>query len=190
MNVEQTSQLIQLVFNSVVMVVACVMVVNGQSLRHVAIVNRLRALQQAYFELAKAERLSSNLSEGRETRLLQLRTQLRQLRQHYRQTHYEVLVAHYALLFCGASTFSVTLRTLLDANWLINAALILFSIGVGLLLVSVGLTLLNLHRSHGSIRQEMGWVLHPATGQAATAKPAAVSRQRSPQKPVNVSAKG
>ncbi|MCY7272953.1 MAG: hypothetical protein LH702_04185, partial [Phormidesmis sp. CAN_BIN44] len=58
-----------------------------------------------------------------------------------------------------ASTFALSLRTVWDATWLITSALTLFVIGVGILLLSVTLLLLDLHKSDRPFWQEVRGIL-------------------------------
>ncbi|MBE9180697.1 DUF2721 domain-containing protein [Oculatella sp. LEGE 06141] len=141
MSVEQTSQLIQLILNSVLMVTACVMALGSLVMRHAAINDRLKTTHREYSELC------SDRDIFRSDRLLQLKSQLRQLRQRYRMAYRSVLALHYALLLFVASTFITTLRATLHQDWLIPGGLILFTAGIGLLLVGLGFALMDVHTS-------------------------------------------
>lgn len=157
MSVEQTDQLIRLILNSLLLVVACVIVLSGSLMRHSAVVNQLRSAQREYFELLEGA------GAFRTDRLMQLKFQVRQLRQRYWLAHVSTLAAHYALLFCIASALVVAFRTLIHSNWLIQAALVLFVVGMGILLMSIGFMLLDFYSSKRSLWDEMNWLLNLGT---------------------------
>ncbi len=138
MSVEQTTQLIQLILNSVLMSVACALVLSGLTVRYVAIGDRLEDSHQE-------DRLNINLDLARNHSMT--RRQLRRLHQRHSLSRYSVLTAYYALLFSGLSCFALALRGILDWNWLISVALGVFVIGIATLLVAVGLTLIEIHLS-------------------------------------------
>jgi hypothetical protein len=171
MSIEQTDQLIRLILNSVLLVIACVVVTGGLMIRHTAITNRLHATQRDYHQLLMASSMANR------DRLHQLSLQIRQLRQHYRATHYSVVAAHYALLFCVGSTLVMACRALINLNQLINIALILFVVGIGVLLISVGLTLLDFYAAHRALWDD---VIALLTGRAFPPLPnSGVSPRRS-----------
>jgi hypothetical protein len=153
MSIEQTDQLIRLILNSLLLVVACVAVVHGLLMRQAAFANRLRIAQQEYLELLDGTRPFKN------DRLMQLKGQLRQLRQRYRIAHASLLTAHYALLVCMTSTVVIAFRMLFSPNWLIHTALILFVLGAAILLCSIGLTLVDVYATNRSLSEEIHWVL-------------------------------
>lgn len=137
MSVEQTTQLIQLILNSVLMSVACALVLGGLTARHSAIAEQIQAMRQSedgtVLDVVRSRR--------------QGRSQLRRLQYRYTISRYSVLVAYYALLFSIFSCFTLTVRGMINWNGLIPIALVLFVVGVATLLVSVGLTLVDWHLS-------------------------------------------
>jgi Protein of unknown function (DUF2721) len=173
MTVEQTSQLIQLILNSVLMVTACVIVLGVLLLRHTAVNNRLQQMNQEYFQLL------SNAVTLRGARLLQIKAQLQHLRQRYRTSHHSLLSVYYALILLVISTFLVALRTMVDWQGLITISLVFFTLGVGVLLLSVGWALLDFRRSQRSLWQEVNWVL--TLGELGTT---VVSSPNPPARPV------
>jgi hypothetical protein len=139
MSVEQTTQLIQLILNSVLMSVACALVLSGLTVRYAAIGDRLEESRQE-------DRLTTNLDLTRNHSIL-ARRQLRRLQQRHSISRYSVLTAYYALFFSGLSCFALAVRGILDWNWLISVALGIFVFGIAALLVAVGLTLVEIHLS-------------------------------------------
>ena len=148
MSVHQTSQLIQLILNSALMITVCVGLLGGLWLRHGAISNQLRSHKGQILKL-------SNPSTGSgPEQLAQLRHDRCHLQRRYHLIHSSTLVIHYALLVFIASLFTLALRTLVNLSWLIPLALFLFIIGAGGVLVSVALALLEIHQgSQASVRQ-------------------------------------
>ena len=138
MSVEQTTQLIQLILNSVLMSVACALMLSSLTVRHDAIGDRLEEGRQD-------DRLNTNLDLARNHSMT--RRQLQRLQQRYSISRYSVLTAYYALFFSALSCFTLALRGILDWNWLISIALGIFVLGIATLLVAVGLTLIEIHLS-------------------------------------------
>ena len=138
MSVEQTTQLIQLILNSVLMSVACALMLSSLTVRHDAIGDRLEEGRQD-------DRLKKELDLTRNPALT--RRQLQRLQQRYSISRYSVLTAYYALFFSALSCFTLALRGILDWNWLISIALGIFVFGIATLLVAVGLTLIEIHLS-------------------------------------------
>ncbi|MDJ0706067.1 MAG: DUF2721 domain-containing protein [Leptolyngbyaceae cyanobacterium MO_188.B28] len=140
MSVHQTSQLIQLILNSALMITVCVGLLGGLWLRHGAIANQLRAHKSQILKL-------SNPSSGAvPEQLTQLRQDRCHLQRRYHLIHGSTLVIHYTLLVFIASLFTLALRTLVNLSWLIPIALFLFIVGAGGVLVSVALALLEIHQ--------------------------------------------
>ncbi|NET38607.1 MAG: DUF2721 domain-containing protein [Cyanothece sp. SIO1E1] len=158
MTIEQTTQLIQLILNSVVMVTACLIVLGGLLVRYSAIKNQLQIIHWESFELLSDPNTLKNV------RLVQLKQQLRRLRQSHRVTHNSVLLILYALLFFVTSTLVLSLRTMLDFVWLIPASLFFFILGLGSLLLALVLALADFHASDRSVWEEMKWILNLSKG--------------------------
>lgn len=153
MSVEQTTQLIQLILNSVLMVVACAFILAGLLLRRSALEQRLQTTSLEYYQVL-------HLAYGSQgDRLLLLKKQLRHLQQQVKLSQNSTIAIHYAFMVFVASTFALSLRTVWDATWLITTALTLFVIGVGILLLSVTLLLLDLHKSDRPFWQEVRGML-------------------------------
>lgn len=140
MSVHQTSQLIQLILNSALMITVCVGLMGGLWLRHGAIANQLRYLKSQILKFAN----SSNGSGPEQ--LIQLRHERFHLQRRYRLIHNSTLVIHYALLVFIASLFALALRTLVNLSWLIPIALFLFIVGAGGVLVSVAFSLMDFYQ--------------------------------------------
>ncbi|PSN17447.1 hypothetical protein C7271_17645 [filamentous cyanobacterium CCP5] len=128
MSVDQTSQLIQLILNTCLLLAIAVAWWAMAWIRHGAIARRLSHIQ----------RQELRHQAGRVSR--------RSLQRQYRLGRSSVGVMHYVLLGLAASLLALSLRTLLGANWLIPLALVLFMLAVGGLTLSVGLTLMEFYQ--------------------------------------------
>ncbi|NJP11214.1 MAG: DUF2721 domain-containing protein [Leptolyngbyaceae cyanobacterium RU_5_1] len=155
MSVEQTTQLIQLILNSVLMSVVCALVLGGLVARHAGIDDRLQALNRQTSDGLENDSWRNNFaSETLRERSSQTRRHLRQLQHRHRISHYSVLAAYYALLFSITSCFALSVRGAIDWSWLIPISLGLFAFGIAVLLVAIGLTLVDLHLSDRPLLDE------------------------------------
>jgi len=157
MSVEQTTQLIQLILNSVLMMVACVLLLNRISLRQIALEERLQLANRQCSDWVGGENRSDG--HGVDRALLQAKKHLRQLQYRYKVVRYGMLADSYALVCAIASTLTLSLRTLLDLEWLVPLSLGMFVLGVTLLLLGVGLTLIDLHTLDRSLWDEITQLL-------------------------------
>lgn len=133
MSIEQTTQLIQLILNSVLMVAVGAVVWLGLMVRWVWLDILLRGAAGAA------------LQDGGEAlgdrRLRWEKRSDRRLKRHHQTVTTSLLIAHGSLLLLVASTLLLALRTLMQANWLIQLSMGLFVLGVGGLLLGLGLCL-------------------------------------------------
>jgi len=153
MSVEQTTQLIQLILNSVLMSVACALVLGGLTARHAGISQQLQTIQRPEQDLNPEIGQPDSLLMFRE-RVTYLRGQRRRLRYRQQILRYSVLSAYYALFLSVLSCLVLVLRGIMDWNGLIPIALGMFVIGVATLLVAVGLTLIDWHLSDRPLIEE------------------------------------
>ena len=155
MSVQQTSQLIQLILNSALMITICVGLMGGLWLRHNAITKQLQSLKNQILKFSH----SANGSVPEQ--FTQLRHKRLHLQRRYRLIHSSTLVIHYALMVFVASLFALALRTLLNLSWLVPIALFLFIVGAGGVLVSVAFALLDFYQFNQSASGKSGWTLDP-----------------------------
>lgn len=153
MSVEQTTQLIQLILNSVLMSVACAVVLGGLTTRYAALSQQLQQQQ--------AQR--SGAEPGLTPLLPSPRSTLRQLRTRYMLCRYGVMTGYYALFLAVCSCFVLTLRGLLNWNGLIPIALGCFVLGMATLLLALGLTLVDWHLSDRALLEETQQFLDVST---------------------------
>lgn len=144
MSIEQTPPLLQLLLNSVLLSLGCLLSLGRFSTRSTYLDNQISALLQQGNELSTARR-SGQLDAAWETRLLPLKRYLRQLQRRQRLVHNSQVAVHYALLLSIGSTFLLSLRSLLEVDGLVSLSLGLFVLSVAALLVGAGCALIELH---------------------------------------------
>ena len=147
MSINDTTQLIQLILNSVLMLLACAFVLGGLLLRRSVIENRLQITNIEYFQIL--DRITPS------NRLLMLQKQIRYLQQRVKSANNGVLVMYYALLLFVSSIFALSVRTVFSAEWLVSASMALFVAGTAVLLFGVAIVLVDLHQSDRPFWQEM-----------------------------------
>lgn len=139
MSVEQTTQLIQLILNSALMLAIAVGWWGVMWLRHSTLVSQIQAHQRHTYRLAAESLLDSDLLTSRRQQRYHLQTR-------YCLTRHSVLIMHYVLLGLVSSLFCLSLRTLFGGEWLIPTALALFILGVTGLMLSVALALMEFYQ--------------------------------------------
>ncbi|MDX2240945.1 MAG: DUF2721 domain-containing protein [Leptolyngbyaceae cyanobacterium bins.302] len=159
MSVEQTTQLIQLILNSVLMSVACALVLGGLTTRHAKIHQQLHNINQPEFSSEIEGWQSKRGSHLHRSQISQVRNRIKRLRYRYQISRYSVLSGYYALLFAIVSCFALVLRGIMNWNGLIPIALGLFVISIATLLVSIGLTLVDWHLSDRALLEEVQQLL-------------------------------
>lgn len=151
MSIDDTTQLIQLILNSVLMLLACAFVLGGLLLRRSVIENRLQITNVEYFQVLG--------QFDRANRLSMLQKQIRYLQQRVKSANNGILVMYYALALFVSSTFALAIRTVLSMEWLITGSMALFVLGTAILLFSVAIVLVDLHQSDRPFWQEMRDIL-------------------------------
>lgn len=139
MTVEQTTQLIQLILNSALMMAIALVWWGVVWLRHSAVVAQLQGHQRRTACFIAAGSLDAE-------QLAYLKHQRIYLQARFRLTRHGVLVMHGVLVALVGSLFGLSLRTLFGSNWLIPLSLVLFVVGIGGLLLSVLLTLMEFYQ--------------------------------------------
>ncbi|MBW4525875.1 MAG: DUF2721 domain-containing protein [Phormidium tanganyikae FI6-MK23] len=151
MSIDDTTQLIQLILNSVLMLLACAFVLGGLLLRRSVIENRLQITNVEYFQ--SLDRFDQS------NRLLMLQKQIRYLQQRVKSANNGILVMYYAFILFVSSTFALAIRTVFSAEWLVTGSMALFVAGTAILLFSVAIVLVDLHQSDRPFWQEMRDIL-------------------------------
>ncbi|MEL6327809.1 MAG: hypothetical protein AAFQ61_13010 [Cyanobacteria bacterium J06626_23] len=141
MSVEQTTQLIALIFNSALMVLLTELLWAWAWYRQTQLTAQLQQVQRSQ------QILFVNAKPDREHRLQQLRQRRYRLRQQLRLAYGSMLILHYTLAALLLSVFLLALRMLIFANGLITAALLLFVVGAAATLTSTLLLLVDIHHA-------------------------------------------
>lgn len=149
MSIEQTSQLIQLILNSVLMTTACSVVLAGLLMHHTALHLQLKQVHQEYAELIAGNGVLQT------ERMSQLRYQQLWLRYRCRASYNSLLFTSVALSLLLFSTLLLSLRMLLPWQWLISLSLVPFVLGVGALLIGVGMALVEFYQSQRSLQDDL-----------------------------------
>lgn len=153
MTVEQTSQLIQLILNSALMVAVCGLVLLGMLVRQGTLQQQLHWVNREYRE----QLMGTAILQGDRFQLL--KNQQQELRRHYRQAQAGILIAYSALLLLLMSSFMLALRTLCNQDWLIPASMVMFAVGNGVLVLSVGMAIFEIRTASNSLLGELrDWV--------------------------------
>ncbi len=148
MSVEHTTQLIQLILNSVLMLVGCALVLGRVGSRCDAVEVRLKGVKHRCLGLMDDRSVRSGV-------MAQTRKHMRQLQSRLRLLHWGLLAAHYALLFAIASTLMLACRTLIHFEWLIPVSLATFNLGILALMLAVGCVLVDVHYAQRSLMEEI-----------------------------------
>ncbi|MEO0539595.1 MAG: hypothetical protein AAFZ80_01895 [Cyanobacteria bacterium P01_A01_bin.105] len=141
MTVEQTTQLIALIFNSMLMVLLSGLLWVAAWYRHQSLSTQLQTLQKSQ------QILFVNAKPNREPQLQRLRQTQKRLRRQLRLAYSSRMTLHYMLAILLLSVLLLGLRTLLFSNVLISAALLLFTLGAMGVLISVLLLLVDVHQT-------------------------------------------
>ena len=155
MSIEQTAQLIQLILNSMLMVVGCASVAGRLGMRHSALTDRLQNSVDCYAEALEIESSLARQPLAADPRLILAKKQLRQLQSRHTLTSASLLAVHAALFLAIANVFLLALRSLLELDWLIPLSFGVFIAGIASLLLGVGLTLIDLHRVDRALWDEV-----------------------------------
>lgn len=127
MPVAQTTQLIQLILNAVLLLAIAVAWWGLVWMRSSAMSDRLRRLHGIQPQAVNPRWLSI-------------------MRRQYRLSRISVGVMNCVLVELSGSLLGLSLRTLMHADWLVSLAMVLFAGGAAGLLASIGLTLVEFYR--------------------------------------------
>ena len=177
MTVQQTSQLIQLILNSVLMANAAIVLLGILLLRQAMVHHRLRSLHHTHRDQHKhlVETKQDWLNTSLRKSLLQAGRQIKQLHHHYRSHTHSIVVVQAACITLITSTFFLTLRTIANANWLISLSLWLSVGGITLLLLGLGLALLELYRDGRLLAKDLTTTKDIASSQSRPITPPMVA---------------
>ena len=155
MSIEQTSQLISLILNSVLMTLLSAAMLGGAWLRQNGLGLQLQQVQKQYrrltYQQSSDQTRNAQPTQTRnqlKAQLKKVRDQRQRLMRQYRWSYIGMLLLHTVLLVFGISLLALSLRSLFLIDGLISTALVLFALGVTGLIV--GTTCLFIDISQGN----------------------------------------
>ena len=168
MSIEQTSQLISLILNSVLMTVLAAALLGGLWLRQNSLYLQLQQVQKQYRRLThqsdgleaeamqyadgmalpsqSSAQLKINLKKAN---LKKVRDRRQKLIGQYHWSYTSMLILHAVLLTFGVSLLALSLRSLFLIDGLISTALVLFALGVIGLVAGISCLLVDLSQGNG-----------------------------------------
>jgi hypothetical protein len=161
MNAETVSRTIQLILAPVVMVSACSILVGGLQAHYASINDRLRAMTRERLDLLRGLHGDPGKGAGEADRfalerLEEIAHQVPDLLFRHRRVHDAVLAVYAAILIFVASMFVIAFTAAVDADLTATAALLVFPMGVGALLVGVVFIAVEVRISHRALQYEVG----------------------------------
>jgi hypothetical protein len=173
MTIAQTSQLIQLILNSALMIAVTVLTLGAVWLRHTTVVEQWHSQHRSRSAGGKEGTFAAAAgAPAPGGQRLQIGTEgTPHLPAQYQLTRLTTLIMHIALVVFVTSLFLLALRSLLNLGWLIPLAMLLFLGGTGFLLAGAGLLLLDFY--------QFGFSLQAHPRRAAPARRRRTTRQTS-----------
>lgn len=159
MSIEQTSQLISLILNSVLMTLLSAVLLGGAWLRQNGLHWQLKQVQHQYRRLTHqgesgdvgeiaSEPEKLHRRNQLKASLKQVREQRQRLTNQYHWSYVGMLLFHGVLLVFGASLLALALRSLIFFDSLISTALVLFTLGVIGLIAGTSCILLDISQGN------------------------------------------
>lgn len=147
MSIEQTDQLILLIMNSALMTLLSSGLLGGIWLRQHSLLQQLSEVRSHYHQLTRQDATAHpdhpiNQPAGTHA-LKQLRAKRARLQQQYQWSRVGTTMMHGAVLVFSISLFVLALRSLLNFNHLIPAALCLFTLGAAGVLAGISCVLVD-----------------------------------------------
>ncbi len=147
-SIAQTSQLLQLVLNSAVMMVIALIWWGVVVFRLNTVSNQMQRLKRQY---------RRTQPDNNQQLRIRLRHHRHDLTVRYRVTRHSALIMYYVLLALVTSLFLLSLRALIHSNLLITVSLFLFVTGAAGILLSVALALMEFYQLNVLTGQELDW---------------------------------
>ncbi len=159
MTIDAIVRTISLILAPVVMITSCAILSNGILTRYESISARMRAMHRERLELLQG--LGHTTNNGKPTvgfstqRIHEIEVQLPQLLQRHKLIHNAVLAENVSIVLFVISMFIIALAVLTNSPLTAIAALFIFLIGTGTLLVGVIITAVELSRSQREVAYEI-----------------------------------
>ncbi len=159
MTIDSLIRTISLILAPAVMISSCAIFLNGIITRYESVGARMRAMHHERLELLHGlEHTTSSGVPGvgfSTHRIHEIEVQLPRLLRRHKLLRNAVLTENTAIVLFVASMFSIALAALTNSTLIANAALLIFLIGTGALLVGVIITTLELSRSQLEVAFEI-----------------------------------
>ncbi len=166
MNIDTVTRTISFVLAPVVMISSCAILLGGLLSRYESISARMRAMNKERFDLLRdtGQSLSASVAAAdaddfTRERLREIDTQLPQLLHRHKLVRNAVLYVYDAILILVASMLVIAAAVITQSGYVAFAALVVFLIGTGALLVGVLITTTEVRRSHHEVMYESQRVL-------------------------------
>jgi hypothetical protein len=159
MTIDAIIRTISLILAPVVMITSCAILLNGILTRYESVSARMRAMHRERLELLQG--LGHTPGSGVPTvgfstqRIHEIEVQLPQLLRRHKLIHNAVLAENASIVLFVISMFIIALAVLTTSTLIATAALLIFLIGTGALLVGVIITTLELSRSQREVAYEI-----------------------------------
>ena len=159
MTIDSIIRTISLILAPAVMISSCAIFLNGIITRYESVGARMRAMHHERLELLQGleHTTSSGVPSGGFSthRIHEIEVQLPHLLQRHKLLRNAVLAENSAIAFFVTSMFIIALAALTNSSLIATAALLIFLIGTGVLLVGVIITTLELSRSQREVTYEI-----------------------------------
>jgi len=159
MTIDSIIRTISLILAPAVMISSCAIFLNGIITRYESVSARMRAMHHERLELLHGLRHTTGngvSSYGFSNhRIQEIEIQLPRLLKRHKLLHNAVLAENTAIAFFVTSMFIIALAALTNSSLIATAALLIFLIGTGVLLVGVIITTLELSRSQREVTYEI-----------------------------------
>lgn len=160
MNIETMIRTISLIVAPVVMVTSCALFLNGLLQRYYAISSTMRMMHRERFDLLRATGKSftaalASIDGVTAERLREIETQLPNMLIRHNLIQQAVLFVDVAILVFVLSMFAIAVANMTSSYWMVIVALLCFLAGMGVLLIGVAITTLEVYRSQRELTYEI-----------------------------------
>ena len=160
LSIEITIRSISLIVAPVVMVSSCAIFSNGLLQRYTAIANMMRAMHRERLDLLRAAGKSvtgalESIDGVAAERLLEIESQLPNMLRRHNLIQNAVLVVDVAILVFVVSMFLIAFADMMNSSWSALVALFCFLTGMGVLLLGVAITTIEVYRSQRELTYEI-----------------------------------
>jgi Protein of unknown function (DUF2721) len=160
MSIELMIRSISLILAPVLMVSSCALFLNGLLQRYYAISSTMRAMHRERFDLLRAAGTSltgalESIDGVTAERLHEIETQLPNMLQRHNLIQHAVLVVDVAILVFVVSMFIIAFADMTNSPWTALVALFCFLTGMGVLLLGVAITTIEVYRSQRELTYEI-----------------------------------